>query len=123
MKLNRIDARLEGYLAGRRALDRREGKVDMDPEEKEERAIKQKKQPSRPPSRRNESKPSMDEMSRLKEGERAPAHWTIFPPIGGYFREQSLSVWDSTRNVWREPAYEYRDVEFVPVCKEEAPKT
>lgn len=121
MKLNRIDTRFEGHLGGARALDKREGKVASE-EEKEERQEKLKKQPSNPPSRRNESKPSMDEMSRLKEGERAPAHWSISPPLGGYYREQSLSVWDSERNVWVEPNYEYEDVKFVPRCEKEEPK-
>lgn len=121
MKLNRIDARLEGYLAGRRALDKREGKVASE-EEGLMRQEKLKKAPTSPPSRRNRSKPGMDEMSRLKEGERAPALWSILPALGGYFREQSLSTWDAEENAWIEPDYKYTDVVFVPKCEKENQK-
>ncbi|MBI2473198.1 hypothetical protein HYV70_01435 [Candidatus Uhrbacteria bacterium] len=121
VKLNRLDTRLEGYLAGRRALDKREGNL-MDDDTRAMRQEKLKNASNRVPGRRNESKPGMDEMERLKEGERAPALWSIFPAYGGYYREQSLSVWDASRNTWVEPSYEYSNVTFVPICKEEDPK-
>ena len=121
VKLNRLDTRLEGYLAGRRALDRREGNL-MDDDTKRVRQEKLKGAPKNPPGRRNESKPGMDEMERLKEGERAPALWSIFPAYGGYYREQSLSVWDASRNTWVEPSYEYAEVQLVPKCEKEDPK-
>lgn len=118
LKLNRIENRLQGYLAGVRALDKRDGR-EMNDDERKEREEKLKKAPTRPPERRNESKPGMDEMERLKEGERAPVIWSIHPAYGGYYREQSLSVWDSKRNTWVEPAYEYSDVELTPLCEKE----
>lgn len=121
VKLNRLDTRLEGYLAGCRALDKREGNL-MDDDRREARREKLKNSPKNPPSRRNESKPGMDEMERLKEGERAPALWSIFPAYGGYYREQSLSVWDASRNTWVEPSYQYSDVRFVPRCEQEDSK-
>jgi len=121
VKLNRLDTRLEGYLAGRRALDKREGNL-MDEDTKRIRQEQLKEAPKNPPGRRNESKPGMDEMERLKEGERAPALWSIFPAYGGYYREQSLSVWDASRNTWVEPSYEYKEVHFVPKCEKEDPK-
>ncbi|TAL50645.1 hypothetical protein EPN81_02175 [Patescibacteria group bacterium] len=121
VKLNRLDTRFEGYLAGRRALDKREGNL-MPDDVRKARQEKLNGQSKNPPSRRNESKPSMDEMDRLKEGERAPAFWTIFPAYGGYFREQSLSVWDARRNTWVEPSYEYHDVQMVPLSENEDKK-
>lgn len=131
LKLNRIRMRLEGYLMGARALDKREGHEmelrEMTPEELEalrvERQRKLDAAPRTPPSRSNESKPSMDEMERLKEGERATPVWTIKPPYGGYFRRQSFSQWDSARNVWREPSYTYSDVRSVALCENERPRT
>ena len=121
VKLNRLDTRFDGYLAGRRALDRREGNL-MDDDTRMVRQQKLKGAPKNPPERRNESKPGMDEMERLKEGERVPALWSIFPAYGGYYREQSLSVWDATRNTWVEPSYEYKEVQFVPKCEKEDAK-
>lgn len=121
IKLNRIEQRLNEVLKGWRALDKREGNV-MDDDERRERAEKLKNVPTHPPSRRNESKPSMDEMNRLKEGECAPALWSIQPAYGGYFREQSFSTWNSDRNVWSENAYEYRDISYVPAVEKENPK-
>lgn len=117
MKLNRIETRLTSYLTGARAFDKREGKM-MDDDvrlERQKKLEKMNSKPSTPPSRRNESKPGMDEMERLKEGERAQAIWTIHPAYGGYYKEQSFSQWDSSRNVWVEPNYTYSDVPFVPL--------
>lgn len=118
LKLNRIEQRLRGYLAGVRAIDKREGNI-MDEDERARRAEKLAKAPSTPPERRNESKPSMDEMERLKEGERAPAIWSIYPAYGGYYREQSFSRWDDKRNTWTEDKYEYGDIELTPLGENE----
>lgn len=125
MKLNRIETRLAGFLSGARALDKREGK-SMDDDVRTglsgaERKEKLQNAPTTPPERNNESKPGMDEMERLKEGERSPALWTIHPAYGGYFKEQSFSSWNSTRNVWVQNTYEYSNVEFVPLCEKEVP--
>jgi hypothetical protein len=50
-------------------------------------------------------------MERLKDGEEAPAIWSITPPWGGYYKQQSFSKWDVVRNTWVEPGYEYVDFE------------
>ena len=121
MKLNRIEKRLTGYLAGARAIDRRDGNVMAD-DLRAEREEQLKKAPSQPPERRNQSKPSMDEMERLKEGERSPAIWSIQPAYGGYYREQSFSTWDNARNTWVEDKYEYKKAELVGFCEQEDPK-
>ena len=99
IKLNRIETRLIDYLLGARALDHREGK-EMDDDTRRWREEELKKVSPLPPKRRNESKPGVDPMERFKEGERAPAIWSIYPAWGGYYREQSFSRWDSVRNVW-----------------------
>jgi len=112
MKINRIETRLLDYLKGLRALDKREGK-EMDDDIRQWREQELKKAPTNPPQRRNESQPGVDPMERLKEGERAPAIWTIEPAWGGYYKEQSFSQWDNQRNVWFEKKYEYSDVEAV----------
>lgn len=121
IKLNRINTRLLDNLKGFRALDRREGRV-MDDDIREWREEEIKKAPVNPPERRNESKPGVDPMERLKEGERAPAIWSIYPAYGGYYKEQSFSKWDSKRNVWTESEYFYSDVEYIPICEKENPK-
>jgi len=120
MKLNRIETRLTDYLLGARALDKREGK-EMDDDVRQWRAEELKKAPTRPPERRNESKPGVDPMERLKEGERAPAIWKIEPGFDGpkYFKEQSFSEWNGKRNVWVENEYQYSDVELSPLLEKE----
>ncbi len=123
MKLNRIETRLTDYLLGVRAFDKRDGK-EMDDDIRKWREEELKKAPTHPPQRRNESKPGVDSMERLKEGERAPAFWVIEPGFSGtkYFKEKSLSKWDSGRNVWVEDTYNYSDVEQVPLLDKEDPK-
>lgn len=118
MKLNRIETRLQGYLGGARALDKREGR-EMDDGETKWREEKLKNSPTNPPERRNESRPGVDPMERLKSGERASAIWSISPAVSGVFREQSLSRWDEARKVWTEDEYRYSDVDFVPLCEKE----
>ena len=113
-KLKVIKNRLIGYLAGAKALDRREGK-EMDDDMRQWREEELKKAPTRPPEKKNESKPGVDPMERLKEGERAPAIWSIYPAWGGYYKEQSFSKWDNTRNVWIEDEYIYSEAETVPL--------
>ncbi|MDD3434521.1 MAG: transglutaminase domain-containing protein [Candidatus Pacebacteria bacterium] len=114
IKLNRIESRLIDYLAGVRALDKRE-QNEMDDDVREWRQEQLKKAPSQPPSRKNETKPGVDPFERLKEGERVPAIWSIYPAWGGYYKEQSFSQWDSQRNVWTEEGYTYKDVETIPL--------
>lgn len=114
MKLNRIETRLTDYLLGARALDRREGR-EMDDDIRRWREEELKKAPTHLPPRRNESKPGVDPMERLKEGERAPAIWSIYPAWGGYYKEQSFSRWDDARNVWVESEYRYSDAVLVPL--------
>lgn len=118
IKLNRIETRLIDYLLGARAFDRREGK-EMDEDVRRWREEELKKAPTMPPERRNESKPGVDPMERLKDGERVPAIWSIYPAYGGYYKEQSFSQWDSHRNVWKEEKYTYKDIEPVSLCEKE----
>lgn len=118
IKFNRIETRLTDYLLGAIALDKREGK-GMEDDIRKWREEELKKSPMRPPERRNESKPGVDPMERLKEGERAPAIWSIYPAYGGYFKEQSFSKWDSERNAWVEDKYIYSDAEVIPLCEKE----
>ena len=114
IKLNRIETRLTDYLSGAKALDRREGK-EMDDDIRKWREEELKKAPTRPPEKRNESKPGVDPMERLKEGERAPAIWSIHPAWGGYYKEQSFSRWDSARNIWVEDKYIYGEAATIPL--------
>lgn len=114
MKLNRIETRLSDYLSGARALDRREGN-EMDDDVRIWREEQLAQAPTRPPARRNESKPGVDPMERLKGNERAPTIWSISPPWGGYYKEQSFSRWDNRRNVWVEDEYTYTDARVVPL--------
>lgn len=96
LKINRMETRVESELRGRKALDRRDKEV------KDEKPEGTNAQPqSTPPPDRDQSKPGMDEMERLKEGEEAPAIWSIQPAYGGYYKEQSFNVWDSQTNTWR----------------------
>ncbi len=113
-KVDRMKKRVEKYLQWAKWKD---GEGDeLTEEEKKERKEKLKNQPIKPPARRNESKPSMDEMNRLEKGERVEAIWTINPAYGGYFKEQSLSHWDNEQNKWTEE-YEYFDAEMVPLLE------
>ncbi len=96
VKLNRVKTRIENELKGRNALDR----IDKEKKEAEQGERKRSEQKTPPPDR-DESKPGMDEMERLKEGEAAPAIWTISPARDGYFKEQSFDVWDREKNVWK----------------------
>lgn len=114
MKANRIEKRLAGYLSGARAFDKREGK-EMDDDVREWRKEQLANAPTRPPQRQNESKPGVDPMERLKEGERAPAIWSIFPAWGGYYKEQSFSTWDNERNTWVADEYQYEEATLVPL--------
>ncbi|OQA04471.1 MAG: Transglutaminase-like superfamily protein [bacterium ADurb.Bin400] len=102
VKLNRIKTRLEGELSGRSALDRRDKKAKETTETSEST-----NQPQTPPPTRDESKPSMDEMERSKEGETPSAIWTIAPGYGGYYREQSFDTWDTATNTWRQSEYRF----------------
>lgn len=103
IKLNRMETRIESELKGRRDLDKRDKKL--------QEAAKQTEPPKvdRPPDARDESKPGMDEMQRLKEGEQAPAIWSISPAYGGYYKEQSFDTWDASTNTWRQSKYDFAE--------------
>lgn len=103
VKLNRMQTRIESELKGRKALDRRDKQMAQSEQEGGDQA------PSTPPPDSETSKPSMDEMQRLKEGEQAPAIWTIAPAYGGYFKQQAYGIWDAQKNLWRQ-AYTYQTV-------------
>ncbi len=105
VKQNRMDTRVVSELQGRRALDRRDKALQDDGGDSQNQD-----EPSTPPAARDESKPGMDEMERLKEGDIASAIWTISPAYGGYFKEQSFDTWDSERNTWRQSEYKYTDI-------------
>lgn len=94
LKLNRMETRIESELKGRRALDK------IDERKKDDEEQRDIPQQNTPPPDSEESKPGMDEMERLKEGESAPAIWEVSPAYGGYFKEQSFDVWDPQRNTW-----------------------
>lgn len=104
VKSNRIQTRLEGDLLGRRALDRRDRR-----QEKQEPTP----QPTTPPPAEDESKPTTYETEKSKEGEVAPAIWTISPAYGGYFRQQSFDSWDHQTNKWRQSQYEYSPIQQI----------
>ncbi|MBI4599850.1 transglutaminase domain-containing protein [Candidatus Uhrbacteria bacterium] len=114
LKLNRIETRLLGYLNGMREIDKQESQ-EMDDDTRQWREQELQKAPTRPPERRNESKPGVDSMERLKEGERAPAIWSIYPAVNGRFREQAFSRWDSVNNTWVEDEYAYEPAQTVPL--------
>lgn len=115
MKLNRIKTRFDDYLLGIRSFDKREGAV-LDDDVREWRRQELIKAPTQPPSRKKQSKPGVDPMERGKEGERAPAIWFIKPAWGGYYREQSFSVWDEEQKVWTEEDAVYSEIERVQPC-------
>jgi len=103
-KINRMKNRIESELMGRKALDSRDkAKVqeEKSKDSEEDEQQKENQEPPTPPPDSDESKPSMDEMERLKEGEEAQAIWTITPAYGGYYKEQSFDVWDPKKNVWK----------------------
>ena len=114
LKINRITNVLDGYLAGMRALDRREGK-EMKPDVRRWREEQLKKASSEPPTTRNESKPGVDPMKRLKEGERATATWTISPAWGGLYKSQTFTEWDEETKSWKNAPPVYSDVPITPL--------
>lgn len=114
LKLNRIKNVLDGYLAGMRALDKREGK-NMDDEIRRWREEELRKAPTEPRPQQNESRPGVDPMERLKEGERAPALWSIDPAWGGLYKEQSFTIWDETSKTWKGESAVYSAVKPVPL--------
>lgn len=114
LKLNRIQNVLDGYLAGMRALDRREGK-HMNPDVRRWREEQLRKDSGEPAEQRNESKPGVDPMKRLKEGEQAKAIWSIHPAWGGIYREQSFTIWDEESKSWKGERQVYSDVPSVPL--------
>lgn len=103
LKINRIESRIAGEVAGRKALDRRDGQEIIEPSENDT-----------PPPAQDESKPSMDEMEKQKEGESVSAIWTISPAYGGYYKQQSFDTWDQRRNTWIQSEYQYDEPLFEP---------
>ncbi len=122
LKLNRVEKRLANYLSGARALDKREGNK-MDDDVRKWREGELEKLSENPPEKSDESKPGVDPMERLKDGEQAPSLWSINPAYGGYFKEQSFSEWNSEKNTWTEKKVSYDDISFIPLCSDENPKT
>lgn len=116
LKLNRIKQVLGGYLAGMRALDKREGKY-MDDEVRRRREEELQKAPTEPSPQGNESKPGVDPMERLKEGERAPAIWSILPAWGGLYKEGSFEIWDEASKRWKNDKLIYSDVPSIALSK------
>src|SRR3989344_43697 len=104
-KTEYLTKRFDDYVAGANALDERDrAKAHEQGEERE----KPSDDPTPPPAR-EESEPSMDEMSRLEKGEKPIAIWKINPAYGGYFREQSFDTWGSSRKVWTQGDYAYEE--------------
>lgn len=127
LKVNRILTRLDdgqtGYLSGVRALDRRERR-EMDDDIRKWREEELKKALTHPPDETNRSKPGVDPMERLKEGERATAIWKIQSAYDGYcnyYKEKTFSRWDNTTKEWVED-YRYADVQTVPLSGNTDPK-
>lgn len=108
IKTNRMQTRIEAELRGRKALDRR----DREQEAKEETTSRSDQQT--PPPAEDQSKPGMDEMERLKEGEIASALWRVSPAYGGYFKEQSYDTWDAATNTWKQLVYEFSEPHIDP---------
>ncbi len=121
LKLNRIENRLTDFLFGIRALDRRE-RNDMDDDIRKWREEQLKNAPKNPPSKQKESRPGVDPMERLKEGEHAHAIWSMFPGYGGYYKMQSFSAWNSARNVWVAEEDMYSDIISAPLVGNTDPK-
>ncbi|OGE72121.1 hypothetical protein A2617_02920 [Candidatus Daviesbacteria bacterium RIFOXYD1_FULL_41_10] len=108
VKLNRMETRIESELKGRRDLDKRDKRLQEATQQTEAPKV------DRPPDARDESKPGMDEMQRLKEGEQAPAIWSISPAYGGYYKEQSFDTWDAHTNTWRQSKYDFKEPYISP---------
>jgi hypothetical protein len=111
-KISLIRTRLERVVNGMSALDKFDDRISES--ELKERQKKRDSESPKASKKRNRSKPSMDEMERLKEGEKARAIWSIEPPYGGYFREGAYGVWDRTTNEWVEPRYDYQPLKLTP---------
>lgn len=106
IKQNRMETRVLGDLRGRRALDKREFEPQQEKTEEKKSA---NEQPSSPPPAQDETKPGMNEMQKVKEGELPSAIWTISPAYGGYYKEQTFNRWDTVTNSWK------ADYDFKPV--------
>ena len=114
LKINRIKNVLEGYLNGMRALDKRQGKT-MDDDIRRWREAELGKAPTQPSPQRSKSRPGVDPMERLKEGERAPAIWSIHPAWGGLYKEESFAIWDETSKSWKSEDSVYSEVRPIPL--------
>ncbi len=106
-KLDYLSKRFDDYISGANALDR----IDEENKNKEEKENQEtdKEDNNTPPPAEEESKPSMDEMNRLENGEKAGAIWSITPAYGGYYRQQSFDTWDSQKKAWKQSDYEYKN--------------
>ncbi len=122
VKHNNLEARLEGYIKGVRGIDYKEGHRDkqkMPEKTKKERQKHLEEESNVPPTDNDESKPGVDAMDRLKEGEKAKALWSMTPAWGGYYKDKTYSLWDEEQKTWREKDYEYSEVNPVELLKEE----
>lgn len=111
IKANRLNLGMSGFVNSLRSLDKREGHVVSEVEREKRKKILEQ-QSSAPRTRSNSVKPGVDAMSRLKEGEKAPAYWTILPPWGGYYKRSTYTQWDNKKNEWFEPNYTYQPYVF-----------
>ena len=112
-KLAYLSKRFDDYVAGVRVLDdneREEKKEEVNSKKEEKETSQNQDKDQTPPPSRDDSKPSMDEMNRPEEGEKVLPIWTIKPPYGGYFREQSFDTWDFQKKIWKQSEYVYQDV-------------
>ena len=121
LKANRIEKRFLDYLAGVRSLDRRESN-EMSDDVRVWRADQLKKSTTRPRPPQKSSKPGVDPMERLKEGEKAPSIWSIFPAYRGKFREASFSIWDNANNEWLGETGVYHPSDTSPLVENTDPK-
>ena len=121
MKLNRMQTRIESELLGRKALDRRDDELAK--EEQREKGEGEEQENTTAPPASDESKPSMDEMERLKEGEQASAIWTIAPAYGGYYKEQAFDTWDAATNTWKRADHARTPVNYENLDRAEAELT
>ncbi|MDF2378773.1 MAG: transglutaminase domain-containing protein [Candidatus Gracilibacteria bacterium] len=118
---NRAKACLKDFLKALKYLDKVDGNTSDDDETKKHRQEELSKAPTQVPPRNNTSKPGVDAMSRLNEGEKVKALWTIDPAYGGYYKKQSFSVWNEQIKSWEEPKSTYSELQLIPLCSEENP--
>lgn len=120
-KLNVYQTRLERILASMRTIDRQEGN-EMPDDVRRWRQEQLEKTPTAPQRKSNRSKPGVDAMDRLKEGEKAKPIWTIFPPWAGHFKDGTYTHWSEPDKEWTQLDYEYSPVDFVALSGNKDPE-